>query len=259
MADADYKAWNSYLEELAHPEFVDTPSLEPRKELDPQLWYRDQLEPAIADRLYMIAKEFFQSLKLESNVRIKDVTLTGSLASYNWSDFSDIDLHILLDFSEFVNSPLIKDYFKQKTANWNRTHGIYIKGYEVELYIQDVNEPHQALGVYSITKNRFIKIPSTYSGKIDYSTIKQKASDLMDQIDDVYDLYAEKAYKEAKKLADYLMKKIKKYRKAGLEERGIYSVENLVFKVLRRNEYLRKLSSLKTKAYDQSMSINGAR
>jgi hypothetical protein len=255
----DLKAWKSYLEELAHPEFVDTSSLKQKKELDPQLWERDKLNPDITNRLYAIAKEFFQSLKLDPNIRMKDVILTGSLASYNWSDLSDIDVHIILNFEELSNNlPLMKDYFKQKTANWNRLHRIYIKGYEVELYIQDSNEPHQALGIYSIMKDRFTKRPSMYSGEIDHDRIKQKASDLMDQIDDVYDLYAEKQYRQADKLANYLMDKLKKYRKAGLDTKGVYSVENLVFKVLRRNDYLKKLSSLKTKSYDNAMSINGA-
>ena len=253
----DSKTWQSYLEELAHPEFVDTSSLVQHKELDPQLWENSKLKLEIADRLYMIAKEFFQSLKLDPSVMIKDVILTGSLASYNWSDLSDLDIHILLDFSQLSNIELYQDYFKQKTMNWNRIHGIYIKGYEVELYIQDTNEPHQALGIYSLVKNRFIKRPSKYSGDIDYAKVKQKASGLMDQIDNVYDLYAEKEYKQARKLADYLAEKIKKYRRAGLKTEGVYSIENLVFKVLRRNDYIKNLYTLKTKSYDSDMSING--
>ena len=78
----------------------------------------------------------------------------------------------------------------------------------------------------------------------------------MEDIDDAYDLYAEKDYLLAKESAEALMEKIKRYRKSGLEAGGIYSVENLVFKVLRRNDYLKKLSSIKTLAYDSSMSLN---
>ena len=254
----DVKAWQDYLEELAHPQFVDVSSLEQHKELDPQLWDGEKLKPEVVERLYMIAKEFFQSLELDSNITIKDVTLTGSLASFNWSDLSDVDLHILLDFSEFGNADLVKDYFRQKTSNWNRVHNILMKGYEVEIYIQDSNEPHHALGIYSIVENRFIKKPSAYREKIDYGNIKQKASDLMDQIDDIHDMYADHDYKQAKNLADYLIEKIRKYRKTGLETKGVYSVENLVFKVLRRNDYLRKLIALRTKSYDKYMSVNGA-
>lgn len=254
----DSSAWKNYLEEFVDPQLVDISSLEQHRELDPQLWDGDKLNPEIVERLYLIAKEFFQSLRLDSGATMKDIILTGSLAGYNWSDLSDIDLHILLDFGEFDNFELIEDYFRQKTSNWNRTHEILIKGYEVELYVQDSNEDHYALGIYSIMNDRFIRQPSKYREKIDYGKIKQKASDLMEQIDDVYDLYGERDYKEAKNLAEYLMEKIKKYRRIGLETTGVYSVENLVFKVLRRNDYIRKLVALKTRSYDKYMSINGA-
>ena len=86
---------------------------------------------------------------------IKDITLTGSLASFNWSDYSDVDLHILLDFNQFENPDLITDLVRNAASNWNNKHDIKIKGYEVEMYGQDANEPHHSLGVFSLQNNRF--------------------------------------------------------------------------------------------------------
>lgn len=249
------KSWKSYLEELAEPEFVDTSSLISKKTLEPSLWHRDKLNPDVLDAAIRITNDFFDSLELD-NIQIKDIILTGSLASYNWSDVSDFDLHILLDFNQLPEPKMMVDYFKEKTTNWNRTHNILIKGFEVELYIQDSNEPHVASGIYSLMENRWIKRPSKYRLDIDYDIVKEKAAKLMEDIDDAYDLYAEKDYLLAKESAEALMEKIKRYRKSGLEAGGIYSVENLVFKVLRRNDYLKKLSSIKTLAYDSSMSLN---
>ena len=170
---------------------------------------------------------------------------------------SDVDLHLLIDFSKLKDLPLMEDYFKEKGRNWNNTHKILIKGYEVEVYIQDANEPHYANGIYSILNNRWIKEPSSFRAEIDYETIKRKAAEKMDAIDAVYDAYAEKDYKIALQAAESLMDRIRKYRRAGLQTDGINSVENLVFKVLRRNDYLRKLSSLKILSYDRLMSVNG--
>ena len=104
-------------------------------------------------------------------------------------------------------------------------------------------------------ENRWLKRPTRYRLNIDYDLVKQKAAQLMEDIDEVYDLYAEKDYLLAQQTAEVLMERIRRYRKAGLESGGIYSVENLVFKVLRRNEYLKKLSSIKTLAYDASMTL----
>ena len=91
---------------------------------------------------------------------------------------------------------------------------------------------------------------------IDYQTVKQKAARMMEQIDDAYDIFAEKDFLLAKQTGDSIMERLKRYRKAGLESGGIYSVENLVFKVLRRNDYLEKLSNIRTDSYDALMGVN---
>ena len=102
-----------------------------------------------------------------------------------------------------------------------------------------------------------MKEPSRFRTPIDYETVKKKAAALMEAIDEVYEYYAEKDYRRALKSAEALMDRIRKYRRAGLQTGGINSVENLSFKVLRRNDYLQKLSSLKILAYDKLMSVNG--
>lgn len=266
----DLKSWNYYLEELVgaverrrpsdpsqDPQFIDVKSLiKQQKTLDPQLWDGEKLKPEIADRLIQIARKFFKSLDIGPDTLIKDITLTGSLSSYNWSDYSDVDLHILLDFNEFENPDLIKDLVRNAASNWNNKHDIKIKGYDVEMYIQDANEPHHSLGVFSLSNNRFLKTPQRFNKKIDSGAVKEKANDLMEKIDDIYDLYAEHNYDLAEKRADYIINKIRNYRKSGLEQDGPYAIENLVFKVLRRNGYLEKIINLRTNSYDKRMSIN---
>ena len=259
MDSTNWNNWKSYLKELAEDKsqfarYIDTSSLVSKKTLPPELWNYEKMNSDVLDAALRIAYDFFDKLDIP-NINIKDITLTGSLASYNWSDVSDFDLHILLDFNKLSDKELMENYFKEKTKNWNDLHSIMIKGYEVELYIQDSNEPHFSSGVYSLMENRWLKRPSQYKLEIDYGTVKDKSAKLMEEIDDVYDFYAEKDYILAKKGADALMQKIKRYRKSGLESGGIYSVENLVFKVLRRNDYIRKLSSVKTLAYDAMMSL----
>ena len=252
----NWNSWKSFLEELADPQFVDTSSLISKKTLPPELWQNNKLNPEVLDAANRIANDFFNNLNLYNGTNIVDIILTGSLASYNWSEMSDFDLHILLDFNKLQNKQLLEDYFKEKTRSWNKTHNILLKGYEVELYIQDSNEPHVSSGIYSLMENRWLKRPVNYRLDINYKLVREKAAKLMEEIDDVYDLYAEKEFLASKEAADVLMQKIKRYRGAGLETGGIYSTENLVFKVLRRNEYLQKLASVKTLAYDAMMSLN---
>ena len=95
---------------------------------------------------------------------IYDIHFTGSLANYNWSEFSDVDLHILVDMNEFDESAgsdsvilhkIVKDFFDCKRQIWNNAHDITVKGFEVEVYIQDTDEKHESTGVYSILNNKF--------------------------------------------------------------------------------------------------------
>ncbi len=193
--------------------------------------------------------------RLASDVELKDVTFTGSLANYNWSKYSDVDLHLIIDYNA-VNDDydLVKDYFNSKKSIWNRNHDIFIDGYEVEVYVQDDNEPHKSTGVYSIMNDEWLTEPNRVEPAFDWADITKKSEGLMDQIDIALMLYKEKKYSDALQYIEKLKEKIRKFRKAGLDRAGEFSSENIAFKVLRRNNYLEKLSNLKHMAYDKLMS-----
>ena len=250
--------WQEFLKEVADPETVDTSSFEVKNSLHPDFWgNEDKIVEEIGDRLYEIAKEFFKGLDLHW-VDIIDITFTGSLANYTWSSFSDIDLHVIVDYNQIdENQELVKDFVRKSSSLWNRSHKILIKGFEVEVYIQDANEPHYSTGIYSIKNDQWIEKPSKIEPQIDIVNVQKKAAGLMDDIDKVYEVFLDKDYEHAYEQAEKIKDKIRKFRQAGLERGGAYSVENLAFKVLRRNEYLNKLSSLKVMSYDKMMSING--
>ena len=78
----------------------------------------------------------------------------------------------------------------------------------------------------------------------------------MDCIDRVYDIFEDQKYKFALKCAEKIKKKVKNMRQVGLEGIGIYSIENLAFKILRNNGLLEILSTLKTISYDKMMSTS---
>ena len=59
-------------------------------------------------------------------------------------------------------------------------------------------------------------------------------------------------------LAEKLLDKIKRMRKAGLAEGGEFSVENLVFKKLRDNGVIEKLMKIKNDEIDKKLSLGEA-
>ena len=247
----------TFLLEDVDPESVDLSSFEIHDKLDQDFWNQpeDNLDPEIREKLLIIANDFYDSLEV-GDVPYEDITFTGSLVAFNYSRFSDVDLHILLDFRDIDEKvELVREYFNAMKALWNRLHDIRIKGYEVEIYVQDVNDPHEAQGLYSVLTGEWVKKPTLEPKDFDKDNIKKKAASLMDQIDRVDKLIGEGKYDEAEKYADKLKEKIRKMRKTGLETIGAYSVENLAFKVLRRTDYLEKLSDAKRKAYDSMLSL----
>lgn len=235
-------------------EVLDSFQLKPS--LNPEFWDREELRSDIRDQLMLIAQDFFDGLNSPENLVIKDVIFTGSLANYNWSKFSDVDMHVIVDFETIeAKEEFVKQLFDSYKNLWNKNHDITIKGYDVELYLQDIKETLSANAVYSVKRNKWILKPEKEKFKINRNIIKKKALSFFDKLKDVKKIYAEGNYQKALDKSQELKDKIKKYRKSGLESGGEFSLENLVFKVLRRTPYMEVLNDINSKSYDQIMSI----
>jgi len=225
--------------------------------LNPNIWPDGQLNPKIKPKLLKMANDFIKDINLPKNTKIKDILLTGSLANYNWSKFSDVDLHILLDFNQFDADPqIIDDYFYAQRMLWNQEHDIKIFDYPVEIFMQNTNEKSDAGAIYSILKDKWIVKPKYENFKLDNNKVKTKVNIIIDKLKDIRDDYKDKQYQRVVDKIVKLKDKIKQMRKSGLESGGEYSLENIVFKVLRRTPFMDILDSFKAKAYDSLMSVN---
>lgn len=227
-------------------------------ELNGKFWMGDSLKSKFRIGLVDIAKKFYEDLELPMDA-LKDITFTGSLANYNYTSASDIDLHLIVDFAKIDdnNQFLVNEFFKAVTSNWNRMHTIMMKGHEIEIYAQDSTEAHYSTGVYSLLSNGWLTKPEVKEQEVDKKLVDKKVVSFMKMIDDVQDLYDDKYYEQAQVASKKLMKKIKKYRSAGLSDDGEFSVENIVFKYLRNNNYIKLLIDIRNNSYDKFMSING--
>jgi 8-oxo-dGTP pyrophosphatase MutT (NUDIX family) len=222
-----------------------------RDQLCPNFWQNEKLNSEIRKKLLEIAEDFVKDTPIEG--RVDDITFTGSLAGYNYSDSSDIDLHILVDFNK--DDDLIKDLMNALRINWNNSHDIRIVGHEVEIYVQDSNEKHYSSGVYSISDDEWLQKPSKDSPEIDTSAVLKKAEGLSDEIDALQNEFNEEKYEKVHNSVQRLRKKLKNMRSAGLEDEGIYSIENLAFKLLRNSGQISKLMTLGNDSYDKMMGF----
>ena len=249
-------SWKTFKQAILEGRVLSLPSLRVKDDLDREIWdEKDQLKPEIRERLLEIANDFWENQDLD-HVEIKDIIFTGSLANYNWSKFSDIDLHIVIDYTDVnKDAELVRKYFNSVKNAWNKDHDIKIKDYEVEMYVQDYLEPHIATGIYSVKNDKWEKKPSKFKPEIDYKCVTIKANCIMDEIDEIQKDFDEGEYEKVYKNTISLKEKIRNMRKSGLETGGAFSVENLAFKVLRRSVYLNKLNDLKLMSYDKIQSI----
>lgn len=214
-----------------------------------------RMKKEIRERLLEISDDFIESFGVE--FFIHDIILTGSLSNYNWSEFSDLDLHILIDMGEINNESdilqsIMKEFFDAKKNVWNEKRNIKIKGFDVEVYVQDVEESHISSGVYSILNNKWEIEPKREVPNIDDRKILKKSEDFAKKIDILINLNLDD--KTLLKI-ESLRKKLKQFRQSGLETGGEYSYENLTFKLLRRNGYIEKLLKLKTDIVDNKLSL----
>lgn len=251
------KVWTKFLSEAHENNEIDLPSIEIKDSLNMNVWQsEDRIKPEISSRLVRIALDFMESIQVPHEI-ISDIIITGSLANYNWTEYSDIDLHILLNFRDVdENVKLVRDFFNAKKSDWNKMHQIYIKEHEVEIYVQDVSEPHISTGVYSLLEDLWNVKPNRFVPKIDYKTVETKAKSLIDQIKRLEEMYEKNNYEAVQNVGALIKDKIKRLRRCGLAEKGIYSIENLAFKTLRNSGYIKKLFDLKRKSYDKMMSLN---
>ena len=234
-------------------------SFDLKKGLNPKVWVKDnkstKLKPEIREKLLEIAYEFIEFLGVD--IIVSDAHIIGSMVNYNWSKYSDFDLHIIADFEQFPKEQLglYQELFKLKKTLFNSSHNIKIYGYDVELYVQDSNETYFSSGAYSLIYNKWLSPPKKTDFKADKEVLMSKVDQWTEKIDEVIDSAKGKDLEAALKLLGGFKDKLKKYRQSGLEGGGELSYENLVFKYLRRNGYIEKLFNFEKEKVDKELSL----
>jgi hypothetical protein len=216
------------------------------KELNPLLWQSNVLKSQVRYKLLQIAKHFIQFIDIPE-VKLKDVTISGSNAAYSYTTQSDIDLHLIVTIPK-QHEMLLKPLYDAKKNQYNYIHDIKIKGIDVEVYVQSEDQTHHSLGIYSVLDDKWISEPTMNTIKIDDGDVKSKVENYLnkimqalvdDEIDRVTDVYQE----------------ISKIRKAGLEKGGEFSVENVAFKVLRAKGFIGQLKQHLLKLQNNELSL----
>ena len=234
-----------------------------KSELQPDLFKNgDVLDSQIRMKLLDIADDFIKSLEVKW-IKPLDIILTGSIVNYNWTKFSDIDVHIIYDFKKIYNkTDFVQDYFMTKRTEWNNSHDkLTIKGFPVELSVEDVNTPLQSSGIYSLEKNKWIKEPEEIKeGKINFQEIKKICAKEMTQIDDLFNkIDNEKDKKKLELLGkdlEDIIERLHDERKKGLKTKEKeLSTGNIIWKIIKHMGYVDKIHDYINNIYDKCNTI----
>lgn len=231
--------------------------------LNPKLWEEtDQgytLKDDVREALVEIANAFVAYIDLPTPLPISDIYLLGSNAGYNYTKYSDIDLHLSVNFSLFnASEEIMQLVFNLKKNAFNSSHDITVKGINVELYVEDVKAGTNSNGIYSVMTNQWIKYPIKddftsvveIDKNIDFESLNKQLRDTVIQYNQVIksDDFDE---------VTHFIEKVYNDRKNGLLASGEFSNGNLIFKFMRNKGYLEKLRLLRDNLLSKELTLEG--
>ena len=215
--------------------------------LNKKLFSEDnKLYEIVRDRLLSIVEKFIEYSELDINVA--DIQLVGSNASYNYSEDSDLDVHIISNFDLIdAQKEILQSLYNAKKSQFNDKFNIKIRGINVEMYVQDVNDGIQSNGIYSVLNDDWIKFPKPITNVIEYEFDDEieKWRQVIDQA------IQNNNYDETVKLIN----RIYIIRHNGLAVDGEYGKGNQLFKEIRSQGLLQKLKDSLTNLLSSRLSL----
>lgn len=194
----------------------------------------DKLYPQVRQKIFDIVEKFIEYSELDINVA--DIQLVGSNASFNYTNDSDLDVHIISNF-DLIQAPkeILQSLYNAKKTQFNDKFNITIRGIKVEMYVQDVNDGIESNGIYSVVQDEWVKFPKQLENVViyDFSSELESWNDFIDNI------LSKKNYDEIVRTIN----QIYMIRHNGLTIDGEYGKGNQLFKELRSSGLLDKLKN----------------
>ena len=217
--------------------------------LNPKLWEgAGRLKSEVRGALLRIARDFYEFCDIE--FPIIDIVITGSNVNYNWTARSDLDLHLITDYSQTECDGELEELFDTKRLRYEQERPVKIYGIPVTLYVEDQDRPGVSQGLYSVKQGEWINKPRQIRPQINQG-------DITDQYKAWEIILSAVLERRQLDLSRSTLKLLRNYRRLGLAtEQGEFSTANIVYKQLRNHSLTDLLHDQVEHLITQRLSID---
>lgn len=217
-------------------------------ELNPNIFDEDgQMYSEVRDKILEIVDAFLDYTQIKEDVKVSDIRVVGSNASYNYNENSDLDVHIVTDLSKISKPETIAQlYFGEVKHAFKEAYDIKIKGIEVELYVEDVNASAVTNGIYSVMQDKWIKEPEVLDDPTD---------DELDRAEEIEEDILRKLENASPDEKEDIIDQLYVMRKDALASEGETAPANLAFKSLRNKGILTRAKDDIKKHVSKKLSL----
>lgn len=220
---------------------------EAHETLNNKLWDEDnKLITSVRERILKIVEQFLSSCELP--LPLVDIHIVGSQASYNYTNHSDLDVHLIANF-ELVDASkeILQTAYNSIKTKFNSDYDITIKGIDVELYVEDINSTVMSNGIYSVCQDCWIKFPKRLTD-IRVPDVSEELAVWKERI--------EKAVStNSSNKIEQLINDIYLVRKNSLDVEGEYGSGNQLFKEIRNSGLLDLLKQSYKESRSKELSL----
>lgn len=226
-----------------------TEALEYHDKLNPLIWdENNQLRPEVDVAVRKIVNFFIE--QQEVLIPVLDIYILGSNASYNYSDTSDLDVHIITNYEGLdCNEQLLQLLFNALKTAFNQNYDFTIHGINVELYVQDVNSVTISNGIYSMFESRWIKFPERAENPkteiVDTDRFEQYKAEVIDALSQA----------DTSDELENMIDRLYLLRQQSLATEGEFGDGNLIFKEIRSLGMLDQLKDRKKELISKELTL----
>lgn len=226
-------------------EFDAIPGIGQESVLNPKIWHRGSVRPEVQSRLLKTAKLFKSFIDID--FPLLDVQIVGAQAGTTYTEYSDLDLHLITDFSSISCDQELSELFDTKRLLFKNQHKISIRGIPVEPGVEDRAKPTRG-NAYSLIKNRWIRRATAH--RVDLAS-SESLADIMAR------LIVAAIQTGNRSHAEQVLKLLRTVRKLALSSsQAEYHPGNIAYKSLRNQGLIDDLTQWIKQQQDRELSLN---